>query len=441
MARGDSFASKASPETLKVFDTNDVVIWGNVEKLGKGVDKWIDDQRIGITGMLDLQALNNKGDAFTQAIQKEMINLGFNFVKQFFTDASATMLTARLTDSGATLGLVGDFKPETSIGKFIGSQAGRGPVTLKGLPGGNFLMAGTARWNSASFAEIIGNISDQMLSDPAISKSPKADDIRKAFDAARQLMAITQGMNMVLLDPPAGGKSGFLNGAALIETSDPKKFIDLEVQSMKNPVAQNAMNPDIKTTMTVGDPVTVKDIQFTRISIKFGLRDETPDNPITPENRAAAEVIERMYGKDGLTVSLGVVGKRVLLVYGTDSAITEAAITAAQNDTDTLATSNAITSVKDDVVANPVAIFYIPIARWILLGPSLVMPGMPSTDAGPPPGPGITNAPPVVMSAGVSGRMLTAEVHVPIGSITAIQEAVARMERMMQGGGGGGGTP
>jgi len=35
LARGDSFAKTASAETLKVFDGNDLVIWGNVEKLGR----------------------------------------------------------------------------------------------------------------------------------------------------------------------------------------------------------------------------------------------------------------------------------------------------------------------------------------------------------------------------------------------------------------------
>ncbi len=437
MARGDSFAAKASPETLKVFDANDLVIWSNVEKLGQGVGKWMDDQRIGLTGMLDLKAVNNQGDPFAQAIQKQSITLGFNFIKEFFTDANASMFTVRLTDSGATLGIVGDFKPESSFGKFITAQAGRGPVTLKGLPNGNFLLAGTAHWNSGSISELIGNITDQILSDPAISKSPKADDIRKGFDAAKQMMSITQGMSMVLLDPPAGGKGGLLNGAALMETSDPQKFLDLDLQSIKNPVTQNAMNPDLKTSITVGDPIKVKDIQFTRITIHFALRDETPENPIAPENRVALEAIQRIYGKDGVSMSLGIVGKRILAIYGTDTAMMESAITAAQSDTDTLSSSPAISAVKDDVVANPIAVFYVPIARWVALASALIMPGM---NAAPPADPAIATAPPVVMSAGVSGRMLTAEVHVPIASITAVQEAVAQMEHAMQGGGAGAGN-
>jgi hypothetical protein len=430
ISRRDSFAAKAAPETLKVFDANDVVIWGNVEKLGKGVDKWLDDQKADTIGMLELQAFNGKGDPFNQALEKQVLNLGFNFIKEYFTDSNASMITLRLTDSGATLGIVGDFKKESDFGKFIASQAGRGPVSLKGLPGGNFLMAGTLRWNSASISDLLGKIADQILGDPAISKNAKAAEMKKGFDAARQMAGIMQGMSMVLLEPPVGAKdAGFLNGAALVETSDPKKFIELQLESAKNPIAQTAINPDIKTTVTLGAPITVKDVELTRMLMKFGLRDETPDNPIAPENRVAADAITRMYGKDGLTVSFGIVGKRVLVIYGTDNAMIESAISAAQSDGDVLSAGAAVSSVKDDVVANPVGVFYMPLARWVLIGPSLVMPGMPTGAATP----AITNAPPMVMSAGVSGQLLTAEVHVPVAAITAVQAAIEQIEKAQNG--------
>jgi hypothetical protein len=163
--------------------------------------------------------------------------------------------------------------------------------------------------------------------------------------------------------------------------------------------------------------------------MKFGLRDETPDNPIAPENRVAADAITRMYGKDGLTVSFGIVGKRVLVIYGTDNAMIESAISAAQSDGDVLSAGAAVSSVKDDVVANPVGVFYMPLARWVLIGPSLVMPGMPTGAATP----AITNAPPMVMSAGVSGQLLTAEVHVPVAAITAVQAAIEQIEKAQNG--------
>ncbi|HVT81964.1 MAG TPA: hypothetical protein VHM90_15070, partial [Phycisphaerae bacterium] len=436
IARKDNFAAKASPETLKVFDANDLVLWANVEKMGKGVDKLLDDQLAANTGMIELQQLNKQGDASAQALEKQTMKLGVNFAKQFFSDANAGMITARITDSGATLGLVGDFKPDSAFGKFIAAQTGRGPISLKGLPasstGGGFLMAGAARWNSTALSNVIGTVIDQLLSDPAI-KGAKADELRKSMDVVKQMMNITQGMSMVILDPPAGNKDGMFNGAALVETSDPKKFIDLQMQSMKNPAAQEAISPDIKTTMTPAEPVNIKGVALTRVTVNFALRDATPENPITPENQMAAEVIQRMYGKNGMTVSFGTVGNRVIVIYGTDPAITESAITAAQSDTDALSANPAITAVKDEVVANPVGVFYLPMARWITFGAGLVFP---TADAGGPPDPAIAAAPPMVMSTGIDGKMLTAEIHVPIASITAVQEAIKKIEKAM-----GGGTP
>jgi len=434
LARKDNFVAKATPETLKVFDTNDLVIWANVEKLGKGVDKLLEDQLAADTGMIELQQLNKQGDPFAQAMEKQTMKIGVNLTKQFFSDSNASMLTARITDSGATIGLVGEFKPDTAFGKFITAQAGRGPVTLKGLPaaaGGSFLMAGSMRWSSASISQVVGSVADQILADPAIGKSPKGEGLRKSFDAIKQMMTITQGMSMVLLDPPSGAKDGIFNGAALVETSDPKKFIDLEMQSMKNPITDDVVTSDIKTTVTPGQAVTIKGVQLQRMTMTFALRDTTPENPITPENQIVADVIQKMYGKNGMTVNFGAVGNRVLVVYGTDQALIESAIEAAQANTDSLSASPAVMAVKEDVVANPVAVFYLPLAKWVTFGASLVLP---VGNAGGAPDPAIGNAPPMVMSAGVDGKMLTAEIHVPIGAITAVKDAVTKLEKQMGGG-------
>jgi hypothetical protein len=114
------------------------------------------------------------------------------------------------------------------------------------------------------------------------------------------------------------------------------------------------------------------------------------------------------------------------MIYGSDLKMMEAAITAAQSDGDALETSPEIKATKDQLVANPVAVAYLPIARWVTLAQAL-------TGDGPAPAPAAANVPPMVMSVGVSGTMITAEVHVPIAAITATQEAILRLERAMQG--------
>ena len=146
----ESFAAQASPETRKIFDANDLVVWANVPKLSAGLDKTIDDFQTEITGMLELTNVTNNQTPMAGAVQKEAVGMVFSFVKEFLKDAQSSMVTARLTDSGATLGLVGDFVPDSSIGKFVAAQKSSKAISFQGLPtvtGNNFLMAGAFNWD------------------------------------------------------------------------------------------------------------------------------------------------------------------------------------------------------------------------------------------------------------------------------------------------------
>ncbi len=430
IARGDSFSKTATAETLKVFEANDLVLWGNVEKLGAGVDKWLDTQHTNISGMRDLTNFINGGDALTSTLEKHGLNLVFDFGKRFFLDAGASMLTVRLTDSGATLGLITDFKAGSPMGKFVAAQAGgAGGVSLKGLPAGSFLVAGSGKWNSDAMAGVVGDVLNGIATDPALAKDARQPELKKSFDAVKQMMLLTNGMSFTMLEPPARGKDGYLNGAFLIDTSDPKKLLDLEIQSANNMLAQG-MNPDLKMAVTVTpNALTVKDVPLAKMMVKISLRDETPDKPIPAASRQGFDMVQKLYGPNGLTTYMGVVGKRVLVIYGSELSLMESAITAAQADTNALGAMPEITATKDQVVANPVAVMYLPIVRWVTLAQAILAPGA----AEPAPGAALANAPPVVMSLGVSGRMVTAELHVPIAAITATQDAVARLQRALQG--------
>src|SRR4051812_21588144 len=77
MARTDSFAAKASPDIKKVFDVNDLVVWGNVQKLSIGADKALDDARTDIAGMLELATVAGTEDPIVGAMQKQGVNTMF----------------------------------------------------------------------------------------------------------------------------------------------------------------------------------------------------------------------------------------------------------------------------------------------------------------------------------------------------------------------------
>jgi hypothetical protein len=445
LARTDAFSDKASSQVRHVFDVNDLVVWGNIPKLSNGVDKTIDNFETDLTGMMDLANVTTNQDPVQAALSKQSVGIGFAFLKQFLKDADSTMLTLRLTDSGATAGIVGDFKSGSVIGKFVASQAGK-TVNLEGLPapaGNGLLAAGAVNWDPASMTTIMTAFFDKLLSNETIAKDPRGVELRKQIDINKQMLSQITGMKFVFLDPSAGGKSGLLNGVLLMDVIDPVKFKTMQMDAIKSMLTSPSMDPNFKQNITtVPDAATIKDVKLSRINISLELRDSTPDKPITPQVRNTLEVAKRIMGPDGMTVYFGIIEKRAILIYGSDATTMESAVTAAKENSDNLSSNAAITATRDQVVGDPIAVSYLPLTRWILAAQALINPaGAPATG---PASPAIANAPPIVLSAGVTGSMMTAELHLPIATIQGAQEAIQHLTRSMAppaGGGGGAGGP
>jgi len=129
------------------------LVWpGNVEKLGAGVDKWLETQQANLGGMRDLTNFVNNEDALSGTLQKHGIGMFFDVAREFFKDAGASMLTVRAHRFGRNLGLIADFKAGSPLGKFVAAQA---PGAADGdrcrsrvCPQGIFLVAGAGHWNS-----------------------------------------------------------------------------------------------------------------------------------------------------------------------------------------------------------------------------------------------------------------------------------------------------
>jgi len=346
------------------------------------------------------------------------------------------MFTTRLTESGATFGLSGDFKADSPIGKYVASQSGLGALTLEGLPAGNFLAAGAMRFNGDMLQNPLKAMIDKLSADPVLAKDERLPEIKKVFNMVLQELAIVKGASFVFLDPAAGGKNGLFNGAILIDTTDPQKILDMQIESAKGLLGKETMNPDMTQSVTVTpNAVTIKGVQLTRVTVKVTLREETPEKPLRPESPMAFDMVNRMYGPNGMTVYSGVVGKQVLVIYGSDNVTLESSVAAAQGKTNDLGKQPEIAGMKDQIVANPIGVMYLPMARWVGLAPLVVGPalGAPAGAALPPPAKPV---PPIVVSVGVTGTTMTAETHVPIATIMGIQEAAKQMEAQMQGGGG-----
>ena len=97
---------------------------------------------------------------------------------------------------------------------------------------------------TAQQAEVGGEEVLQRINDANIVRCPLAyDDKFLAMATLQPLMQVAGrllGENFVLLEPPPGGSNGFMHGAALIDTDDPQKLLNLQLKMLSNSAARSS---------------------------------------------------------------------------------------------------------------------------------------------------------------------------------------------------------
>jgi hypothetical protein len=428
---GPGLDKAMAPELLKLFENNDLVGWVNAGGVGPSLLKHVEDLEEDTTGRLDLTNMTADRDPVSSAFEKEGMVLAFSGVKTALRDAQTGALSLRLTDNGATVGFTGVFTPGTETARLVAAQKGLAAPSFQGLPAGNVLVAGADAWNGAAAADVFQKAIDHIFADQVLSQDPRAAGVRKVFDNYRQILALSSGARFLLLDAPPGPKGGLLNGALLLDSTEPEKVNALHIQAYQESGGNSALSlsGDIRTVVTTAvDAATVKGIKLSRIQIAYKLRDDAPGKPVSDEAKASLAMINKVVGSDGLTLYTGVVGKRVLTIIGSDAATLEAAVTAAQDTKDPLSESPMITTAKSELLPDAQGVLYANTARLVAVVDSLLNPtpnGGRGQGGGPGGrggrrggrGPGGANSPPLTVSITTHGNSAAIQTFLPLPAL------------------------
>jgi hypothetical protein len=415
LARKNPLDKALSADALKTFESNDLVAWANIPILAGPVDKMLEARQEDFLNMMGM--FGPRMDPTALAMQKAVLREYFGGLRQYIKDANAAMMTVRLSDAGLTLGTVASFKPETPFGKFVAAQKNAKAVSFQGLPNGEVLMAGSFNWDAASVSTQFADAFKRITSDEALAKDPKSKDLANVSEQVRQIMALVNGGSIVLLDPgAAGAKNGIFQGAYVLDSTDPEKLKNLMLEMMKNPaIKSGAMSGGLKQNVTItADAVTIKSTKLTKIQTTVSLED-TAENPASDAAKRNLEAFKALYGPDGMTLYASVIGKRLLIVLGSDARILESSVAAAETNANELPNNQLLAGSKDQVLPNAIAAVYLSPGKLVTAMQHAMPPGAPALNIN-------AGTQPIVISAAVKDSSLTAEVHIPTATITALKD-------------------
>jgi hypothetical protein len=414
LAHTGTLDKKISPESAAAFDANDIVLYANIPAFGPKTTDQIDSGR----DLMSMQmAMNNTMDKTTSAILDEVIGSMFDLTKEALKDSTAALVTFRLNDESATFGGSAQFKPDSPIGKFVAAQKAAPPATLTGLPDGKILVAAATNWDKNSIGPVFNKFVDQVLANPDIKENPQLADIKKMMEAEKGIFSGFSGEKIAFY-APTDPANGWINAVIIADLDDPQKSIDAAMLMTKLNLGTDAQGMKVQQKVEP-NAKTVNGVSLMKQTATYILKEDAP-----PQAAAGLEMLNKLYGPNGMVAYYGVVGKQLVAVMGSDDKLLESAITAAQAADTALAKNPEIAAASKAALPNSIMVEYLPVTRWISLALSQLHMG-PAEAADKP------AATPITVSASVTGSTITTEMTLPMTTVidlsTTIQENLSNI--------------
>jgi len=330
-------------------------------------------------------------------------------------------ISFNLNDVGLGAALLGDFEPDSYVGKLVAKSKNADRSVLSGLPDRQYLMYGGATLTPEVTQTLFNDFVDILKKNPG---DMKKEDIEKYSETARKSLGSMKSVNFGLVQPQQG--EPFIQVVELIR-GDANQILDTSKQAM--PFTNNMMsgmnNQKAKASIKLGDPTTVDGVKLTpyTVNMEFDEKDATAAQQ--------KQIMAMMYGPNGISGQMGVINPNLFLSIMTpNQQLVSDAIAAAKADKDTLSKSEALKSVADQLPKQRGAEFYIALDNIAMTAVAVAkQQGLPVQFKLPP------NLPPIGVSMASDGNTCRIDGFIPTRLVESMTAAV--LQAMNNQGGAG----
>jgi hypothetical protein len=343
---------------------------------------------------------------------------------QLLSDTRSFALSFNLNDAGLGSSAIGDFEPDSYLGKLVSESKNTSSPMLGGLPDKGYLMYGGAILTPAVLDRLLSDVVDT-IKQSETDKS-KNEDLNKYLEVVRKAAKSMQSTAFGMVAPNPGEPLMQVLG---VTHGDSKALMDYTKESLTFVNTFTGMtNNKMKAEVKLGETTTTDGVQIQPYNIKL---DFDPNDPMAAQQK---QIMAMMYGPNGMSGYLAAVNDRTLLqAQNVNEKVLSEAIAAAKGGEDALDKSDALKATSDQLTKERGAEFYIAIDQIANTAVAFMkQQGMAIPFKLPP------NLPPVGMALSKEGSAARFETFVPSKLVEAITAAV--MQTMMQMNGGGKGV-
>jgi hypothetical protein len=420
---------KPTGSAAKELDSQDICVYVNfpalktvlLPKLEEGQQK----------AMEALEKNAKQMDAPTKKLAQVALDQVMNGAKEFLNDCQSTTMGLSIGENGIAGNIVVDFVPDTYLGNLAGSIKSTDAPLLGGLPKATYLLYG----GSIQDPKVAGKLFDDAVAPIVKQLAEMGDDGKKLstiVDMYKEAMVSTESTSGGLLAPTAAlGQGSLLKFVAVVKGDAAKiKAVQSHGAEVQADVMKMFGTPgsDLTKITVTPDFKTIDGVKFDRV-----LTEVNPDNT-SQEAMRAAEMMNRIYGPDGMSVISGVVDPKTMITgMGLDDDFIGQVIEAAKTDKDVL--TDDVKSVDADLPKTRSLVYYVAVDQMIQTGLSYARANGMAIPVQLP-----NNLPPIGFNAGAEGTALRFNMFVP-NKLTQglVQAGIAAYQQFAGHGNNGGG--
>jgi hypothetical protein len=408
---------KLQGPAAKEAQTKDAIIYFDVKSVRPQLQKAYESVRA--EAKKQLQGENNP---VGMSVPPFVFAIYDKIASQFLSDTRSATISFNLNDVGLGAGFIGDFEPESYIGKLVSESNKTDSPMLAGLPERTFLMYGGAVITPAVWERVLADVIDTVKQSEG--DKAKTEDLNKYLDSCRKAIKGMKSTTFGMVEPETGENLIQVLG---VTHGDAKQILEASKEGLASVNSFLGMaNGKTKVNVNLADPTTTDGVQVQPYTIKF---DFDPNDPMAAQQK---QIMTMMYGPNGISGYLAVVDDRTLLqAQGVNDKLLAEAIAAAKAGTDTLDKSGSLKITSDQLPKPRGAEFYVAIDEIANTAVKFMkQQGMAVPFKLPP------NLPPVGAAVSKEGSAARVDTFIPTKLVEAITSAV--MQTMMQMNGGGG---
>ena len=415
----------------KQVEAQDVIVFVNMPAIKTRYAK--DWQQVREQGLAqteqELQNDPNLPKAFAPAL-KAVVGQAFSFVDQLLNDGQAATFGVTVSEKGINLTGLAEFTPDSNLGQTIASFKNSEEPLIAGLPNRKYFSYGGLISDPAAASKFMESVVG-----PVRKELEATGDQGKPFidlvDSIRTMAGAVQGMSFGYVAPQGNPGQEPVIQQVFVTTGKAEEIAAAHKQQLQAMASMFALVPEVqgKVNFNVQPAAkTVDGVALDQITMEMKL------DPNSPETAHAQQMMQMMYGAQGMTGFTGTVDPQTnVTVFGAEALVNEA-VAAAKGKENALTQAPNVQAVAAELPKSRVLVNYI--AMDNIINTTLQFMGQfgfPMNVKLPP------DMPPIGMTLATEGSAARFDVHISSDLIQQLISTGMQTMMMMQGGGGGGG--